>query len=545
MSFVQTFFDRLGEHADKPLVREVHGTTLVDSTGRQLADLVARARTGIASHGGAGDRAILLAPNSIRWVATDLALLAEGRIVVPMYARQDPAELVAMMHDCDPSLVVAATEELAEGVRAHWPEAPLVTFEELYAHEPTERAPHAWQADDDVTIIYTSGTSGAPKGVVLSVGNVDYMLPQTASAIGSMMSLGGEVEGDDRVFHYLPFCFAGSRIVLWTCLLRGNGIMVSTDLDNLVQELGTAAPHYFLNVPMLLERIKAGVEKNLREQPAPVRWLVRRATTAWLREHKGRRDQIALRLANRLVFDKVRERIGPNLRCLICGSAPLGSDTQRWFQMLGIPVYQVYGLTETTAIVTMDRPPQVRAGRVGRALDGVEAKLGEGQELLVRGPNIFGRYWQRPDATEDAFVDGWFRTGDQAEIDPDGTWRIVGRVKNLLVPTSGHNVAPEPLEQKLLGAIDGAEQVVVVGHGRPWLGALVYGEGLQEGAVQAGLDQVNAALPHYRRVRRAHRLREPFSIENGLLTANRKLRRKQIELHHASEIDGLYARSAR
>ena len=542
MSFVHTFFARMEEHPTKPLVREVHGTTRVDSTGRQLAQLVARARSGIRARGAVGDRAVLLAPNAIRWVACDLALLAEGRVVVPMYARQDPAELVAMMHDCSPTLVVVATEELAEGVRQHWPDAPLVTFEELFAHPPTEEPPHPWRADDDVTIIYTSGTSGTPKGVVYTVANVDFMLPKTAEAIASMMALGGPVDGDDKVFHYLPFCFAGSRIVLWTCLLRGNGIMVSTDLDNLAQELGTAAPHYFLNVPMLLERIKAGVEKNLRAQPAPVRWLVRRATTAYARQQRGRRDRLALALAHRLVFAEVRARIGADLRCLICGSAPLASGTQRWFQMLGIPVYQVYGLTETTAIVTMDRPPSVRAGRVGRALDGVETRLGEGDELLVRGPNVFDRYWERPEATAEAFDDGWFRTGDQAEVDPDGTWRIVGRVKNLLVPTSGHNVAPEPLEQKLLGAIDGAEQVVVVGHGRPWLGALVYGEGLTDAALQAGLEEVNAALPHYRRVRRAHRLPTALTIDDGMLTANRKLRRRQIELHYASAIDAMYAR---
>jgi len=541
MGFVDTFYEQLSRHARKPLVREVHGATSMDSTGRQLGDLVGRARASIRDHGARGDRAVLLAPNSIRWVAADLALLGEGRVVVPMYARQDPGELVEMMHDCDPTLVVVATEELAAAVRQAWAEAPLVSFEELFAAEPVDEPPHAWGHDDEVTIIYTSGTSGAPKGVVLTVANVDYMLPQTASAIASMMAIGGPVDGDDRVFHYLPFCFAGSRIVLWTCLMRGNGIMVSTDLDNLAEELRTAAPHYVLNVPMLLERIRASVAANLAEQSLPVRWLVRRAETAWRRARPGRRDRLALALAERLVFDQVRQRIGPNLRCLICGSAPLASETQRWFQLIGIDVYQVYGLTETTAIVTMDRPPAVRAGRVGRPLDGVETRLSADDELLVRGPNVFDRYWRRPDATEAAFVDGWFRTGDQAEVDPDGTWRIVGRVKNLIVPSSGHNVAPEPLEHKLLAAIDGAEQVVVVGHGRPFLAALVYGQGLSEAAVQAGLDEVNAALPHYRRVRRAHRMAEALSVDNGLLTANRKLRREQIELAHAEAIDRMYA----
>jgi long-chain acyl-CoA synthetase len=484
---------------------------------------------------------VLLAPNSIRWVAADLALLGEGRVVVPMYARQDPAELVAMMHDCSPSVVVVATEELAEGVRRHWPDAPLLRFDELFAGEAVDDGPHAWSPEDDVTIIYTSGTSGRPKGVVYQVRNVDFMLPVTGSAIGSMMALGGPRDGRDQVFHYLPFCFAGSRIVLWTCLSQGHDLRMSTDLDNLAQEMGTAAPHYFLNVPMLLERIRNGVEKNVREQVLPVQWVYDRAVAAAARQRRGRRDRLALRLADRLIFERVRQRLGPNLRCLICGSAPLSEGTQRWFEMLGIAVYQVYGLTETTAIVTMDRPPVVRPGRVGRVLDGVEVRLGEGDELLVRGPNVFDRYWERPDATETAFVDGWFRTGDQAQIDADGTVRVVGRVKNLVVLSSGHNVPPEPIEGELLRRMEGAEAVVLVGHGRSYLSALVSGE-VTQAAAQAAVDALNEELPHYRQVRRVTVVAEPFSIDNGLLTANRKLRRGAIALTHADTIEAMYAR---
>ncbi len=546
MSFLATFFEQLDRHPAKPLVTEVHGATLVPATGADLRRLVGQARAVLRKHGARGDRAVLLAPNSIRWVAADLALLAEGRIVVPMYARQDPAELVEQMHDCTPSVVVCATPELVDAVRALWPEVPALPFDQLFdgTVEPVTEPPGELGDDDDVTIIYTSGTSGPAKGVVYQTRNVDYMLPRTAEAIASMMRLGGPVDGDDRVFHYLPFCFAGSRVVLWTCLLRGNGIMVSTDLDNLVQEMGTARPNYFLNVPMLLERIKNGVEKNLREQAAPVQWLYDGAKRAWANQGAGRkrkRDRLVLALAKRVIFATVRERIGADLRCLICGSAPLGEDTQRWFEMLGLAVYQVYGLTETTAIVTMDRPPEVWAGKVGRPLDGLELRLGEGDELQVKGPNIFDRYWERPEATKAAFTDdGWFRSGDQAEVDERGVWRIVGRVKNILVPSSGHNVAPEPIEQRIIESIEGVEQAVLVGHGRPYLAALICGEGLDRVTVQQGLDHINEGLPHYRRVRRFVLLDEPFTIENGLLTANRKLKRKAIETAYTGTIDSLF-----
>jgi long-chain acyl-CoA synthetase len=207
--------------------------------------------------------------------------------------------------------------------------------------------------------------------------------------------------------------------------------------------------------------------------------------------------------------------------------------------MLGIPVYQVYGLTETTAIVTMDRPPEVIAGRVGPAIEGVELRVSDTGELQVRGPNVFWGYHNRPEATEAAFEDGWFRTGDRAEL-VDGTWRILGRVKNLLVPSSGHNVAPEPIEQKLVEGIQGVEQAVVVGHGRPFLGAILTGT-LDADAIDASVEQINQDLPHYRRIRRVHVSAEPFSVENGLLTANRKLRRGVIEAHYADQVEAFYA----
>jgi long-chain acyl-CoA synthetase len=268
MNFIETFHDVLVRNPGKELVFEVHGDRLDGATSTELADLLAKARGTLRAQGlKAGDRAVLVAPNGIHWVATDLALLFEGAVVVPMYARQDPAELVEMMHDCAPTVVVVATGALADAIGAHWPEAPIVCFSELFMGAPVVELPVSRSDDDPVTIIYTSGTSGVPKGVVSTVANVNFMLPMTATALTAMM---GEGEGDDRVFHYLPFCFSGSRVVLWTCLWRANPIHVSTDLDNLAVELKTARPNYLLNVPMLLDRIRNGVEGKLAERGALV-----------------------------------------------------------------------------------------------------------------------------------------------------------------------------------------------------------------------------------------------------------------------------------
>jgi len=241
--------------------------------------------------------------------------------------------------------------------------------------------------------------------------------------------------------------------VLWTWLYRDTPIWMSTALHDLKEELVAARPHYFLNVPALVERIKNGVEDKLRGQGRAIWALYLAGRNAYLRQVDGearKRDGLTYALARAIIFRKVRDGIGRDLECLICGSAPLGEETQRWFEMLGIPVYQVYGLTETTAIVTMDEPRAAKPGRVGHVIAGTETKLSDEGELLVKGPNVFAGYWRRDEATADAMTeDGWFRTGDAAEVDESGNWRIIGRTKNILVPTSGHNIAPEPLEQDL------------------------------------------------------------------------------------------------
>ncbi len=215
-------------------------------------------------------------------------------------------------------------------------------------------------------------------------------------------------------------------------------------------------------------------------------------------------------------------------------------DTQLFFMMLGIPVLQVYGLTETTAICTMDDPRHVEPGRVGPAISGIEMKVAENGEIVVRGPNIFPGYWNRPEETAKALRDGWFHSGDQGEADANGNWKISGRIKNLIILASGHNIAPEGIEDEILTRIAGAQQVVLVGNGRSYLSAIVTG-GVGVDQVQAALDAVNAGLPHYKQVRAFHVSAEPFTIENSLLTANGKFKRDLIAQRFRVEINDMYA----
>lgn len=554
MSFLDEISARLEIAAEQSLLTELRESGPVGITGRELGEKITQAQAFLSSRGlRPGDRVALLAANGIRWVAMDLAIMAERLIVVPLYSRQASAELVSMMKDCSPSLICCGDAALRDAILLEWPEAPRqVLFEEIFVAEDvpaaqisraTAPAPH--NDSDVVAIIYTSGTSGEAKGVMLTAGNVRHILKCTSSQLDILMNRGPKDHvSQDRVYQWAPLNFAAAWITLLTSLTRGSHVSMNTDLSKLAAELRTVPPDYFVNVPALLERVRRAVDEQLWKTGGMIFTIYSRAKAAYMRKEEGVPtflDSFWLALANALVFPSIRKKmIGANLKALICGSAPLSLDTQLYFMMLGIPVLQVYGLTETTGICTLDDPRQVEPGRVGPAIAGVEMQLGENQEIIVRGPNIFPGYWNRPEETANVLRDGWFHTGDQGEVNEAGNWKIVGRIKNLIILNSGHNIAPEPIEEEILERLPGGQQAVLVGNGRSYLSALVAGA-VGPDEVQAALNFMNADLPHYKQVRGFRIILEAFTIENGLLTANGKLKRDVIAQRFASQIEEIYA----
>jgi long-chain acyl-CoA synthetase len=548
MNFLENILSRLQAAGGRVVLAEAQLGGDRTATGSDLSGQISTARSFLRDSGLAkGDRCALIAPNSIRWAALDLAIIAEGLIAVPMYARQAPEELATMLRDAGPGLICCGDAALRDAIAALWPDAPrFILFDEIFSANPpsiTESiaSPVTLSASDTIAILYTSGTSGEAKGVMLTSGNIDHMLSCTKVRLDQLT---GPREVSDRVFHYLPFCFAGSWILLLSCLSRNSVLTMSMDLTKLAEEIGAAAPNYFLNVPTLLERIRTGVEGQIHKRGGMIAKIFDRANASWLRlDAKAPHpwDFFWLGLAGLLIFPSIRKKLGTNLRALICGSAPLARETQLFFMMLGIRVLQVYGLTETTAICTMDDPSRVDPGRVGPAIPGIEMKVGENSEIVVRGPNIFPGYWRRPKQTAAALRDGWFHTGDQGEVDANGNWRITGRLKNLIILNSGHNIAPEPIEEELFRAVSGAQHVMLVGNGRSFLAALVTGT-VNGADIDSQLERVNAPLPHYRKIRKYHLAPELFTIENGLLTANGKLRRDAIAARYAAEIEQMYAK---
>ena len=540
MNYLEKIFDRMQRASTTPVVGEVRDGQIVSITGGELLGLIEKARAFILACGlRAGDRCALYGPNSIRWIAVDLALMAQGVVVVPLDPRQVAGEIASVVRDANPALIFCSDE----GFAANLPSAPeTIFFDKIFAGPDAAPSPPLPRKDDEhVTIVYTSGTSGEQKGAIIAVGNITFMLGCTNARLDILMGRRAE---PDRVFQYAPFCFGAARILLLTSLSRNSMLVLSTDLTKLSDELKLAQPNYFVNVPLFLERVRRRVEESIAKRGGFAAKVFNGAQRVYLGDGRFA-DEVYLAIAKAFIFPSIRRSVGPNVKALICGSAPLAVETQKFFTMLGIPVLQVYGLTETTAICTMDDPGHVEPGRVGSAIPGVEMKVADDGEILARGPNIFAGYWQRPEATAKALAGGWFHTGDQGEADANGNWRITGRLKNLLILNSGHNVAPEPLEEKLAALLPDAQQVMLTGNRRSFLGALITipgGNGTQRERIQAVLDALNADLPYYKQIRGFQVLGEAFTTENGLLTTMGKLKRDAIAARYADEIEKVYAK---
>lgn len=540
MNFLETIAQNLHQLQNQPILREIHDQQWVDISAAALALQIRRARTFIANQGVCpGDRVALLAPNSARWVALELAILAEGAIVVPLYSRQSLPELAKMLADCQPKLLLVGDSALGEAMTDIWlTPGAIALVDDAFDAEPTQAAPYPIPADAVIALIYTSGTSGASKGVMLTRANFDYMIPLISQRLEAATQPSTDKGG---VFHFLPFCFAPAHLILWAQLYQGRPLTLCTQLDNLAADLRYADPAFFLTVPMVLERFRSGIEQALKQRGRIAQWLFTVGQQAYDRSLTGHRwvDALIFKGVSLTLLAQIKRAIAPRLQLIICGSAPLRVETQRWFAMIGIPIYQGYGLTETTGLVTLDPLQSPIPGHVGHAIQDCEVRLTPQGELVCRGPNIFAGYWNNPAATAQVIREGWFHTGDQAEVSASGHWRIIGRLKHLLVPTSGHNIAPEPLEQGLIEACDGVEQAVLVGHGRPFLCAILTGS-VGESTLAIAIHHFNETVPHYQKIRKFYLTREPFSQANGLLTANGKLRRTAIQAYFQTAIDDLY-----
>ena len=534
MNFTQQIIEILQNSSSPVAIHSFGNSGARACSGQELLELVQRAYGYLQAVGiKAGDRVILLGANSLQWIAADIALQLSQAISVPVYTRESLEGLEYLLSDAEPQLVLhelGGDHPLYKGIQGV--SCQVATLDDLLGAEPQQLPSNEPKPEDPVTIIYTSGTSSQPKGVLLNYANLDFMLKET---VGWKRLLNGAPE---RIFHFIPFNFAASRIVLWTCLLQESQLYLCGNLANLADEMRQADPSLVFMVPLVLERVRSAVEKRLKDRGRLLWGMFQGA----VRAHGGASslwDRACLVLARRLLFAPIRKKIAPNLQTIISGSALLQEKTHEFFRMLGYSVVQVYGLTETTAIVTRDRREKIRPGWVGMPIPGCEVKISDEGELLCRGPNIFSAYWRKPEETENALRGGWLLTGDRVEQDGEGRLRILGRMKNTLILSSGHNVQAEAVEEQLCRACPEINQLVVLGHGRPYLTAIVVSEHPQDKILQA-IQQANQNESHYKRVQRITCVQDPFSDANGMATGNGKLKRNVILEHYSQEVEGLY-----
>lgn len=555
---------------------------------REVHTLVQRWRSAFASEALApGDRVAVMLPNGLRWVCFDLAAQSVGLVVVPLYPTDNARNAAGILRDCDARLLLLEEAEHWEALQAadgnlsrqlqrvlcagsqQRDEVPGALMQSLdgWLQQPVPAAlPFPTQADALATIVYTSGTTGRPMGAMLSHRNI-------LADAGAVLQV-VKAYREDVFLSFLPLSHALERTVgYYLPMMAGSTVAFARSAQHLPQDLSTVRPTVLVSVPRVYERAYSRIRQQLDRSSSPASALFDWAERAgWRRfeaaqhraEPPGLAAEVAWPVLRYLVGDRVLARFGGRLRIAVSGGAPISPRLTHCFIGLGLPILQGYGLTEGAPVVTANSLEDNEPESVGRPLPGVQVKLGAGDELLVRGPNVMLGYWNAPEMTRHAIdADGWLHTGDIARIDANGHVHIVGRIKEILVTSTGEKLHPGALE---LAITEDAlfEQALVVGEGRPFVAALLVlntqawmalaeGLGLDasardslhdarvRGAVIERLQHRLDAFPAYAQVRSVWMSLEPWTTEAGLVTPTLKNRRQALQERFVKEIDALYA----
>ena len=574
----------LNSFGSRPLFGVRQGSGWSWTTYRQFGELVARCRSGLIALGiGAGDRVGIVADNRVEWAVACYAVSSIRAALVPMYAAQSAREWVFILEDSGARCVLAGSAEIAEQLRAAQVDLPelrsVIGLDESpdaasswtrllgasAAPPPTEQA----EPDDTLAIIYTSGTTGRPKGVVLTQRNI-------SSNVSSVRRI-FPILPTDRSLSFLPWAHAfGQTSELHTLLSKGCAIAINDEMPRLIENLTQISPTILVAVPRIFKRIFDKVHSQMEGKPQPLRKLFSVALKAHAQRASGNalsmQQKVALIAADRLIFSQVRKKFGGKLRFAVSGSAALNPEVGRFIDALGIAVYEGYGLTEASPVVTANTPLALRPGTVGRVIPGTELEidfsvggLENAGELVVRGPNVMKGYFRRPDETSVALTDdGRLRTGDLGFIDEDGFVHITGRIKEQFKLENGKYVAPGPLEEELK-MMPLVAHAMLHGANRPYNVALLVIEPAQvhawaasEGIVLSSEIGTEPALraylgEHLQRVAEGFKSFErprdflvvckEMTVESGELTPTLKLKRHAILARYGNALESLYGES--
>jgi len=526
-----------------------------------------------------GDRVAILSENRLEWTVADFACLLSGAVVVPVYATLTEDQTAYVLKDSGARLIFVSGEKQLQKVKAirsqtavetmvvmdEMKMADAASMQGLMLAGPKERddkfdaEARTARADDLATIIYTSGTTGTPKGAMLTHGNVTANL--SFSLTGFVLDK-GEIS-----VSFLPLSHVTARHLDFAMLWRGVTLACVSVMEQLPQALMEVRPTIFVGVPRLYEKIHAQVDAKAKGFPK--KWIYRWALAVG-RDHRAEilagktPTSTAWKIANALVYSKVRAGLGGRAESFISGGAPLGRELAKWYADIGIRIYEGYGLTETSPVIALNNPLAHKIGTVGKPLPNVEVRIAEDGEVLVRGPSVFKGYWNRPQETQEAMVDGWFKTGDIGNLDEDGFLSITDRKKDLIKTSGGKFIAPQPLENSLKHNALIAE-AAVLGDKRKFPAVLiapnfpVLEEWMRTNRIaftsreelvahpevqylyQGIVADLNRRLARFEQLKKVLLVAEEFSTENGALTASMKLRRRVVEERYRQKIDEMYA----
>jgi len=536
-----------------------------------------------------GDRIAILSENRPEWPMADMASLLLGAVTVPLYTTLTAEQTAFALNDSGCRAIFLSSNQQLHKIVSILPQTQI---EKVVVMDPVEfngdLAPFAGQCvsmnqitsqgsgnldpeleakarsigpDDLATIVYTSGTTGTSKGAMLTHGNI-------ASNISCSLQ-GFEMQPGLISISFLPLCHITARHVDFSMLYHGVTLAYCPFLDRLPASLLEVQPSVFVAVPRVYEKIYAQAEQKAKGLP-------KRAIYDWAvsvgQDHKpeilaGKTPTSrSWKLANRLVFSKIREGMGGRIETFISGGAPLGRELAEWYAKMGIRIHEGYGLTETSPVIAVNTPLNHRIGTVGKILSNLEVRIAGDGEILVKGPSVFKGYWNRPEETKAALVDGWFKTGDIGNIDADGYLSVTDRKKDLIKTSGGKFIAPQPIENSLkLNPLVGT--AAIIGDRRKFPAVLISpnfrpleewarensipftsrAELIADPKVQALyesiVEAINTNLARFEKLKRVMLVADEFTADNGALTPTMKLRRRVIEERYKKQIDELYTQA--
>ena len=526
-----------------------------------------------------GDRIAILSENRPEWALADFGALLLGAVVVPIYTTLTAEQTAYLLKDCGARVIFLSTADQLKKfleIRAETQVEKAVIMDYVGITEaiPMHRLMHEGPVardpefdaraqsvgpDDLATIIYTSGTTGVPKGVMLTHGNMASNIACSLAAFG--------VGHSDSYISFLPLSHVTARHVDSAMLYHGVTVAYCPIIDQLLKAIVEVQPTVFVAVPRVYEKIYYQVQQRTHAglKNKMYRWA--------LKVGHAYRDEIlagktpsspAWKLADKLVFSQLRQALGGRVQLFISGGAPLGRELAGWYADLGIRIHEGYGLTETSPVIAVNTPKAHKLGTVGKPLENVEVKIADDGEILVRGPSVFRQYWNLPEESRNAFVDGWFKTGDIGNMDAEGFLSVTDRKKDLIKTSGGKFIAPQPLENKLK-ANPLVQEAVLVGDKRKFVSVLIQPNFIvveewcrrnqlsfssrqdlvQNPKVRALYEQIiatlNDDLARFETIKKLLLVAEDFSIASGTMTPSMKVRRRMVEERYRLEIDNLYS----